>query len=290
MGHSATAEGVALARAAHQVVDAEPLIFPDPLALKIIGPAGEARVRKTLPFYATDGMRRARSSVTIRSRFTEEELERAVAAGTRQYVILGAGLDTFAYRRTDLAGRVEVWEVDEPGTQQWKRESLAAAGIAIPENVRFVPCDFNESTLAQALAANGFRRDTPALFSWLGVVYYLPVPSIAETLRFIAGQAATSGVIFDYAVDESSVAPCHHDLLREFTAFNLSRSERWRTFFAPAEIESLLRECGFGEIVRLDYEAMANRYLAGRTDGLLPSPLVQLISARTAPRGRNDST
>lgn len=271
---------MALTRAAHQVIDAEPLIFPDPLALKIIGSSGEARMRENMAMYGTEGLRRARASVTVRSRFVEEELARSVAAGTRQYVILGAGLDTFAYRRTDFADRLAVYEVDQPETQQWKQERLAGARIAIPGNVHFVPVDFNDGTLGQALAAGGFRRDIPALFSWLGVVYYLPRPSVLETLRFIAGQNAPSGVIFDFAVPESSVAPCHRDLLREFMDFNRGRSERWQTWFTPKEMQSLLRDCGFSEVIHLDYETIASRYLSGRKDGLLPSPLVELISAR----------
>lgn len=278
--HNTTAEGVALTRAAHQVIDADDLIFPDPLALKIIGPAGEKKMLGHIAMYGIEGMRRARASVTIRSRFAEEELARAVAAGTGQYVILGAGLDTFAYRRTDLADRLVVYEVDEPQTQQWKRNCLAGAGIAIPGNVRFVPVDFNEGELARALAESGFTRDAPAFFSWLGVVYYLPLPSVLETLRFIASQNAPSAVIFDFALQPSSVAPCYQELLREFLQFNQNRSERWRTFIAPEEMLSLLRDCGFSDIIHLAYDAIASRYLVGRTDGLLPSPLVELISAR----------
>jgi methyltransferase (TIGR00027 family) len=278
--HSATAEGVAYTRAVHQLIDAPPLIFADPLALAIIGPDGEARMRANLPMHAIEGMLRARASVAVRSRFAEEELEQAMAVGTRQYVILGAGLDTFAYRRADLATKLAVFEVDQPDTQCWKRERLETAGIVIPANVRFVPVDFNESTLADRLAAAGFRRDLPALFSWLGVVYYLSRPAVADTLRFIAGQPAASCVVFDYALPESCIQAQHRELLREFLEFNRNRSERWQTFFAPDEMQSLLKDCGFGEIVRLDYATITGRYLAGRTDALAPSPLIELISAR----------
>jgi methyltransferase (TIGR00027 family) len=278
--HSTTAEGVALARAAHQLIDAQPPIFADALALRIIGPSGEARLRDTRAMYDIEGMRRARASISIRSRFTEEELARAIGEGTRQYVILGAGLDTFAYRRTDIADRLTVYEVDQPDTQRWKQERLADAGIPVPANVRFVPTDFNDRGLEHSLAASGFQRDLPALFSWLGVLYYLPRPSIVESLRFVAGQKPPGRVVFDFALAESSIAPGHEQLLREFTDYNRDRSERWRTWFTPEEMRSLLEECGFREIVHLDYEAITRRYLDGRADGLLPSPLVELISAR----------
>jgi methyltransferase (TIGR00027 family) len=236
-------------------------------------------MRENMAMHAIDGMRRARASVTIRSRFAEEELARAVAAGARQYVILGAGLDTFAYRRTDLADRLAVYEVDEPETQRWKRECLAEARLAVPGNVHFVAVDFNEGELEQALVAGGFRRDMPTVFSWLGVVYYLPRPSVLETLRFIAGQAAPCGVVFDFAVPAATVAPCHQSLLREFMDYNRSRTERWQTWYTPEEMRLLLGDCGFSEVIRLDYETIAGRYLSGRSDGLLPSPLVELISA-----------
>jgi methyltransferase (TIGR00027 family) len=270
-----------VARAAHQLIDAQPLIFPDPLALRIIGVAGARLLEENMPSYRLDGLLRARSSITVRSRFTEEELARDVAAGTRQYVILGAGLDTFAYRRADLRETLTVYEVDQPGTQRWKLERLAEAAIAIPANVRYVPVDFNERTLAQGLAEEGFRRDLPTLFSWLGVMYYLPLDSILETLRFVAGQEAPSTIVFDFAVAQSAVAPEHQRLMRDFLAFNRTAPESWQTWFAPEEMKATLRDCGFRNIVHLDWAAIERRYLAGRTDGLLTSPLVGLVAART---------
>ena len=268
-------------RAVHQFMDEQPLIFPDPLALPIIGSAGECWMRDNMAMFRVEGLVRARSSVVIRSRYTEEELTRAVAGGTTQYVVLGAGLDTFAYRRADLADRLTVYEVDQRDTQQWKVERLAEARIAIPANLRFVPVNFNERTLSEGLAEAGFRRDAPALFSWLGVVYYLPRESVIETLRFIAGQQAASQVIFDFAVAESAVLPQHKHLFREFMQYTLTAAaERWtNTWFTPDEIKAVLRGCGFADIAHLDSDTVADRYLNDPTDGLLVSPLVNLISA-----------
>lgn len=279
--HSHMAERVAVARAMHQLVDSRPLIFEDPLALPIIGAAGGRILRENASNYPIEGLLRARSSITARSRFTEEELTRAMAGGVRQYVILGAGLDTFAYRRTDLRDRLTVYEVDQPATQRWKLERLAEARIEVPGNVRFVPVDFNERTLADGLADAGFDRDRPSFFSWLGVIYYLPPDAIEATLRFMAGQPAPSGVVFDFAVAPSTVAVEHRGLLQSFLEFNRTASERWQTWFEPTEIRTLLKSCGFREINHLGYAEVERRYLAGRPDGLLPSPLVELISAST---------
>ncbi len=277
--HSQMAEQVAISRAVHQLIDEQPLVFDDPLALPIIGAAGERRMRENLALYQIDGLRRARGIIAIRSRFAEEELERALAGGTAQYVILGAGLDTFAYRRADLRERLTVYEVDQPVTQRWKTERLAEARIAVPPNLRFVPLDFNEHSLAEGLVGAGFRRDVPAFFSWLGVVYYLPEESVFETLRFIAGQQAAIQLVFDFAVAESAVPPRHQHLFREFMEFNRTNPERWRTWFAPEAIRAHLGGLGFSEILHLDAEAAASRYLHDRGDGLLAGPLVGLISA-----------
>ncbi len=277
------AERVAIARAVHQVMDDAPLVFDDPLALPIIGAAGQRWMRENLALYRTEGMRRSRGVVVIRARFAEDELERAVQEGTRQYVILGAGLDTFACRRTDLADRLTVFEVDQQDTQSWKAERMAEAGIAAPANLRRVAVDFNEGELAAALAAAGFRRDEPSFFSWLGVMYYLPPESIIATLGFIAGQEAATQVVFDFAVAESAIPAEYAHLFRAFAALNRTLGERWQTWFTPDEIRSSLRGLGFTAIEHLDAPLAASRYLAGRSDGLLTGPLVGVISAARSP-------
>lgn len=279
-GHSLMAERVTIARAVHQFVDAPPLVFPDPLARSIIGSTGERWMRENLSLFGTEGMRRTRGVVVARSRFTEDELAQFMAPGEPvQYVILGAGLDTFAYRRADLAGGVTVFEVDQPATQRWKAERLAEAKITVPPNLHFVPVDFTESTLERGLEAAGFRRDTPAFFSWLGVIYYLPRDSIIETLRFIAGQRAATRVVLDFAVAEAALPDRYKHLFREFNAYNRTAAERWQTWFTPEEIGNELRGLGLAEIQHLDAPRVTSRYLSNRSDGLITGPLVGLISA-----------
>src|SRR5262245_4202397 len=195
---SRTAQSTARLRAAHQILD-NPRVLDDPLALRIIGAQAEAAVRANPqgePRLAT-----LRAFVVLRSRYTEDELARAVQQGVRQYVILGAGLDTFAYRNPYSGLRV--FEVDHPATQSWKRGSLNQAGIDSPSSLTFAPVDFEKETLADGLGRAGFKTDEPAFFSLLGVVIYLTRGAVMETLKFVAAMPAGSEIVFDYAVPSS---------------------------------------------------------------------------------------
>lgn len=283
------AERVAMSRAVHQFMDDEPLIFPDPLALSIIGAAAQAWMRQHIDMFRTEGLRRARSMVVIRSRYAEEALIAAVQQGVGQYVILGAGLDTFAYRRRDLAERLRVFEVDQPGTLWWKRARLAEAAIEMPPNVRFVAVDFNSGELAGALASAGFDRDAPVFFSWLGVVYYLARPVVLETLRYVAGQRASSRVVFDFALAESALSAKGRRLFKRFNAYNMTAGEPWLTWFMSDELLTELETLGFADLDYLSAERAEHKYLEMRTDELLIGPLIGLISAGTLPQWYGES-
>jgi methyltransferase (TIGR00027 family) len=194
---SFTALTAAAARAAHLTVDAEPWIFADTLATAILGD----RAEELISYHTLHGthpvLSGARAQATCRSRYTEDALARAVARGVAQYVILGAGLDTFAYRAGRDAG-VRVFEVDHPATQDWKRRALAAAAVPEPEHVSFVSADLAAGSLAGRLAPAGFDAAAPALVSWLGVTMYLTRDAIAATLGAIAGFAPGTEVIAEY--------------------------------------------------------------------------------------------
>ena len=163
---SRTARGAALQRAAHQILET-PHVFDDPLALRIFGAEGVAWLGRNLENYRSAASRSMRAFLVVRSRYAEDELARAYARGVRQYVVLGAGLDTFAYRNPHR--RLKVFEVDHPSTQAWKRSRLQEQSIDIPRSLTFAPVDFETQTLASGLRAAGFRADRPAFFSWLGV-------------------------------------------------------------------------------------------------------------------------
>src|SRR5262245_66401745 len=198
---SQTALRVALRRAAHQVFD-HPVILDDPIALRILSQDAVAKLK-------LDPRQRGRVALTlrafmaVRSRFAEDALGRAVQRGVRQYVVLGAGLDTFAYRNPwpDL----RVFEVDHSATQTWKMNRLAAGKIEVPSNVTYAPVNFESQTLANGLVAAGFDPTMPAFFSWLGVTMYLTVPATLSTFDFIGSTAPGGGVAFDYSVPRKSL-------------------------------------------------------------------------------------
>ncbi|MGW6929721.1 class I SAM-dependent methyltransferase [Lentzea sp. NPDC054927] len=243
-GPSRTALVTAYARAYHQIAD-RPRIFTDPLAARLLGYATEE-----LPKLGTAATDRLGGAVTdrfrrlffaSRARFAEDAVAGAVAAGVRQVVILGAGLDTFAYRNPHRDLRV--FEVDHPATQAWKRERLATTGIDSPETLTFVPVDFESQTLATELEAAGFSRTDPAVFVWLGVVYYLTPDAVHATLAYIADQAQPVEVVFDYLRSATTDAERAHQRAR---ADRLAAvGEPLFSYFTPDGIAAQLRALGF---------------------------------------------
>lgn len=262
---SATAYRVAMRRAAHQIVD-EPLVFADPLALTILGADVEATIRAAPEQEQTAVARAFRAFMAVRSRYAEDSLARAFERGVRQYVVLGAGLDTFAYRNP-FAG-LRVFEVDHPATQEWKRRRLETMGIAVPESMAFAPVDFERQTLAEGLERAGFQADRPAFFSWLGVVPYLTREAVMETLGFVSRLPAGSEVVFDYALPPDSLSPLHRAAFNALSERVAKRGEPFKTFFDPAALAGELRQRGFTDMEDLRAEEMNARYFAERADGL----------------------
>ena len=274
---SRTAQGVAMRRAAHQIVD-HPHVFHDPLALAILGEDAARDLKGDPSRFNTSA--RLRAFVAARSRYAEDELAAAFQRGVREYVLLGAGLDTFAYRNSHAGLRV--FEVDHnPATQAWKREQIQTAGIAIPESLTFVPVDFEKQTLAEALPQSGFPNHQPAFFSWLGVVPYLTAEAARATLAFIGGLPPNSGVVFDYAVPPDSLGPRARAAFDELAARVARAGEPFQLFFEPAELGAMLRGGGFHHIEDLDGAEIDRRYFSDRSDGLSASGgLGRLVSAR----------
>src|SRR5215470_14360716 len=194
---SRTALRVAMRRAAHQLYDAPPLVFPDPIAVPILGREYLPEVERTQFKLHKPHSVALRAFLVARSRYAEDLLAQAVARGVTQYVLLGAGLDTFAHRNP--YPNLHVYEVDHPATQQWKRNLLAQNKIAIPESLTYVPVDFEHQQLAAQLAEAGHDITQPSFFAWLGVVPYLTHEAFRSTLALIANSPAGSGVVMDYA-------------------------------------------------------------------------------------------
>jgi methyltransferase (TIGR00027 family) len=233
------------------------------------------------------GARALRSHIVLRSRFAEDHLEAAVARGVRQYVILGAGYDTFIVRQPEWARSIRIMEVDRPETQEMKRARLEAASLSVPENVTFASVNFERETLADGLRRHGVDLDEPIFFSWLGVTMYLTEPAIDAVLRTVAGCEAGSEVVFTFAPVRGESDGSHDGAsLAERAA---SVGEPWLTYFEPAALGRKLRDLGFGTVEFLTPAEAAARYFANRTDGL-PAPrrttIVRAVS--DAPRPRDD--
>jgi methyltransferase (TIGR00027 family) len=260
---STTAQAVAARRAMHQMLD-EPRVFDDPLAIAILGPdaMAAARVREL----AAPRSRYLRAFVAARSRYAEDQLARSVSRGTRKYVVLGAGLDTFAYRNPypDL----RVFEVDHPATQAWKRRLLAEAKIGIPPTLTFAPVNFEKESFSAGLARVGFDANGAAFFSWLGVTPYLSREVVFANLRAIPAIAGGAAVVLDYAVPRKSLNLVNRLIFDALARRVAAAGEPFRGFFEPDELASELRGMGFREIEDLDSDEINARYFRDRGDRL----------------------
>jgi methyltransferase (TIGR00027 family) len=273
---SMTARAVASRRAAHQILDS-PIVLEDPIAVPILGPEFFAD-----PVRHADPRARAfRAFMVARSRYTEDNLASAVAAGVTQYVILGAGLDTFAYRNPFPGLRV--FEVDFPATQEFKRIMLRDAAIREPASLTYVPLDFEHQSLASGLAEAGLETTRAAYFSWLGVVPYLTLPAFRSTIDLIAAMPAGSGVTFDYSLAPEELSPKMQAVGKSLAARVAAAGEPFQLYFRSEQLENELMSAGFQRIQQLDHIDLNDRYFTGRTDGLaLPAEgLAKLATAWT---------
>jgi len=258
---SRTAIRVAMRRAAHQILD-QPCVLNDPIAVPLLG-AGFAvdRQREMHP-----AARAFRLFMAARSRYVEDQLAAAVAQGVTQYVVLGAGLDTFAYRNPFPSLRV--FEVDFPATQEWKRTRLEDAAIVLPASLTFVPLDFEHKTLAAGLAEAGFDARKAAFFGWLGVAPYLTLEAFQATLGAIAQLPAGTAVGFDYALAPESLSPAGRAAFEGLAGRVAAAGEPFQLFFTPHTMEAELRRAGFHRFEQLDSDRLNELYFKDRADGL----------------------
>jgi methyltransferase (TIGR00027 family) len=271
---SRTALGAAFHRAAHQVVE-NGSIFADPLALPILG-MDAAAVREELE--RRGFAHSLRLFIAARTRFAEDSLAAACGQGIRQLVVLGAGLDTYAYRGA-LRDRLRIFEVDHPATQAWKRQRLTEAGITLPACLTFAPVDFEHETLADGLAEAGLDRTQPSFFTGLGVVPYLTEEAVWSTLGFIAGLPDGAHVVFDYPDPPDSLSPemrVWHDRRAAYVA---AMGEPWRVYFEPAALHDRLKSTGFSTVEDLGPPEIAARFWPGAIN--VPSRGGHILRAAT---------
>jgi len=298
---SRTALSTALMRAVHTRID-RPRLIDDPWGDTLVSPsekttlyrrilAGarpEARTRLELlgsEQAVIDAALHAHPTyggVVVRTRYAEDALEAAIASGVRQYVLIGAGFDSFIVRQPAFARDIEIFEIDHPATQAMKRERLAACRVVVPPNVRFVPADLSEESLAAVLVRCGFSRTAPAFFSWLGVTIYLSRETNLATLAGIAQSSAPgSEVVFTY-IDQRALEEGASATMHRMRAGRAAENEPWVSGFDPATLADEMRALGVELVEDLGSPQLNARYLAGRTDGLLLGGAGHIARARVA--------
>ena len=268
---SKTAEAAAACRAYH-LIDHVPVVFEDPYAIHLTSSFWRVILRSS--FLRRLVFRRALRvmdpigwEIIGRARWAEDRLTRAIGVGVDQYLLLGAGLDSFALRRRDLSRNLRVFELDHPSSQEVKRRRLSELTIDLPENLEFVPVNFEEENLADALARSSFRSERPAFFSWLGVTPYLTSEAIFRTLGSIAAIAAPgSEMVLDYFAGKEHVQPDDLPSVESLERFVARRGEPFMSAFGPDVFWQQVRALGFEVVQQLSPEEQSRHYLAGHDE------------------------
>jgi methyltransferase (TIGR00027 family) len=275
-----TAVRVALWRAMHVQVDPPPHVLEDEIGLRLAGPDGGWRDRGDMH---PDGTRTFRASIVARSRFTEDLVIEQAGRGVAQYVLLGAGLDTFVQRRPQLAARIQVFELDQPGPQAWKRRRLAELGYGVPDGLHLVGDDFEtDGSWWAKLAGAGFDAAQPAVVASLGVSMCLTREANLATLRQLAELTAGSTVVMTFQPPLELLEPAERQGREYAERGARSSGTPFLSFFSPAEILDLAREAGFAQVRHVPAAELNQRYFDGRDDGLRTSSGEELLVAEPA--------
>jgi methyltransferase (TIGR00027 family) len=273
-----TAVRTALWRALHVELDGPPRVLDDTIGLQLADPGPDWRQRPDMNEYATPGVR---ASIVARARFIEDLVVEQADHGVGQYVLLGAGLDTFAQRRREIASRITVFEIDQAEPQAWKRQRLLELGFGIPEWLRLVPVDFETTSWWDGLMANGFDAANPAVVASLGVSMYLTKEATAATLRQSATLAQGSTLAMTFMRPVELVEPEEQAMLRATDAAARASGTPFISYYAPDEILAMARDAGFATARHVTAADHTQRYFADRTDGLRPFTTEELLVATT---------
>lgn len=263
-----TAARVAMWRALHAEADAPPHVLEDTIGLELLAPDANWRERGDMNPQFT---RPFRASIVARARFIEDLVVEALDRDVAQYVILGAGLDSFAQRRPEIAARLNIFEVDPPGPQAWKRRRLIELGYGVPERLHFVPVDFEAGeSWREKLVQNGFDESRPAIVVSTGVSMYLTKEANAATLREVAGFASGSTFAMTFLLPIELADPDVRPGLEMAEKGARASGTPFISFFTPAQIQALAHDAGFEDARHVSAEDLTRRYFANRTDGLRP--------------------
>jgi methyltransferase (TIGR00027 family) len=263
-----TALTAAAMRARHRFMDGEPKILDDMFAQALLDMDNEELIARTAALAQEEYLA---GVWVMRNRITEDVLGEMRSQGVKQYVLLGAGLDSFALRQPVSNNELTIFEVDDPPLQKWKRERFQTLGLKTPGNLVFAPCDFETSSIRQALSAVGFDETKPAFVSWLGVTQYLTRPAIAATLGWVASLPAGSGIALTFVVP-GPVAERHKALMA-------SRGTRFETFFTPDEMSTTLSQSGLSRLFHYTPECLQESLFGGRCDSLVAPTIERIVVA-----------
>lgn len=289
---SGTARVAAMLRASHAMFDAKPSIFCDELAAPLAGlvdaPALQSAIsmlRNEIARSASAGIadkffNSSRLTTVVRARYAEDMLASAIERGVSQYVILGAGLDSYAYRKQKNERPLKIFEVDFPASQSEKRERLEALNIDIPSNVTFVPIDFETQTMLEVLSTAGLNFEEPTFFSWLGVTFFLTDEAIDSTFTQVSSLAKGSEIVFDYVLPFEMLDDDSRQVVNVIKAIGVSSGESPGHCFEPNALAKRLKALGFSEVWHLTPDDVEKQYFSDRSDGLEATRVFQYMKAR----------
>jgi methyltransferase (TIGR00027 family) len=276
---SQTALGTAYMRAVHQLLDAQPRVLDDPAVLPLLGPDAEREIQEQSTRYQQPAWKGLRSHVVLRSRFAEDQLAAAVDRGITQYVILGAGLDTFALRQPQWARALRIFEVDHERTQSFKRSRIAAATLVVPANVQFVTVDFERESLRDGLLRNGVSLQEPTFFSWLGVTMYLQEAATDAVLQAVASFPSGSEIVLTFTQHPERGNDPGNLATEMFAARAANLGEPFVSFYSPEAMVTKLSGAGFSRIELLTPAESAARYFNDRPQDLPVPKRTAIVSA-----------
>lgn len=277
---SRTAIVAAINRAAHLFLDDDPKILCDDLAICLSGMPNEEAIRDFLGKVELEFSRQLgseigdgvwpgyRGFVVARNRYAEDELEKAIKHGTTQYVILGAGLDSFAFRRRDLKDALHIFEVDHPASQQWKKERILKCGLSIPHNLTFIPLDLQNQTLSEALRIGGYEADFPSFFSLLGVTQYLSESAVFEILQEVVRGASGTVIVFDYVLIDALLSEESQKIVSIHKKYGAESGEPWLSQYHPVDLKDRVKKIGFVDVSDFGPKEAEATYFSSRLDSL----------------------
>jgi methyltransferase (TIGR00027 family) len=276
---SSTAVTASVLRAAHQILDSQPRVLNDPISVGLVPGSAEDELRSNAQSHDLEFMRILRASFVLRSRIAEDALAGAVARGATQYVLIGAGFDTFAFRQPTWAAGLRIYELDHPATQHAKRTHLEQAGLCLPDNLKLCPTDLERQGISAGLGTVDFDPKAQTHFSLLGVLPYLSGESVVATLQGVRSAARLPSLPVSHVLPDSMLTGADVEVVSISSRASAARGEPWRSRASSAEMERALEDAGFDSFEHYGPEEFTDRLTADRADGLSAPSFERVVVA-----------